>query len=44
MVTMTYMASERVFPGYNIMAVAKAALETSGALPRLRAWSQGQCG
>ena len=29
MVTMTYMASERVFPGYNIMAVAKAALETS---------------
>src|SRR5580765_4466395 len=29
MVTMTYMASERTFPGYNIMATAKAALETS---------------
>jgi enoyl-[acyl-carrier protein] reductase I len=29
MVTLTYMASERVFPGYNVMAVAKAALETS---------------
>ena len=27
MVTMTYMASERAFPGYNIMASAKAALE-----------------
>jgi enoyl-[acyl-carrier protein] reductase I len=26
-VTMTYMASERTFPGYNIMASAKAALE-----------------
>jgi enoyl-[acyl-carrier protein] reductase I len=26
-VTMTYMASERAFPGYNIMASAKAALE-----------------
>jgi len=29
MVTMTYMASERTFPGYNIMATAKAALECS---------------
>jgi enoyl-[acyl-carrier protein] reductase I len=29
MVTMTYMASERAFPGYNIMATAKAALECS---------------
>src|ERR671934_143380 len=28
-VTMTYMASERAFPGYNIMATAKAALECS---------------
>jgi enoyl-[acyl-carrier protein] reductase I len=28
-VTMTYMASERAFPGYNIMASAKAALECS---------------
>jgi enoyl-[acyl-carrier protein] reductase I len=26
-VTMTYMASERVMPKYNVMAVAKAALE-----------------
>ncbi len=29
LVSLTYMASERVFPGYNVMAVAKAALETS---------------
>ena len=29
MVTLTYMASERAFPKYNIMAVAKAALECS---------------
>ena len=29
MITMTYMASERAFPGYNIMATAKAALECS---------------
>jgi enoyl-[acyl-carrier protein] reductase I len=29
MVTLTYMASERVIPGYNVMAVAKAALECS---------------
>lgn len=28
-VTMTYMASERVMPKYNVMAVAKAALECS---------------
>jgi enoyl-[acyl-carrier protein] reductase I len=27
--TMTYMASERVMPKYNVMAVAKAALECS---------------
>ena len=26
-VTMTFLASERVFPGYNVMGVAKAALE-----------------
>ena len=26
-VTMTFLASERVFPGYNIMGTAKAALE-----------------
>ena len=29
MVTITYMASERTFPKYNVMAVAKAALECS---------------
>lgn len=29
MLTMTYMASERVMPKYNVMAVAKAALECS---------------
>jgi enoyl-[acyl-carrier protein] reductase I len=29
MVTMTYMASERAFPKYNVMAAAKAALECS---------------
>ncbi|UWG97218.1 enoyl-ACP reductase [Dehalobacter sp. DCM] len=27
-ITLTYMGSEKVFPGYNIMGVAKAALET----------------
>ena len=27
--TLTYMGSEKVFPGYNVMAIAKAALETS---------------
>ena len=27
--TLTYMGSEKVFPGYNIMGVAKAALESS---------------
>jgi enoyl-[acyl-carrier protein] reductase I len=29
MITMTYMASERAFPKYNVMATAKAALECS---------------
>lgn len=28
-VTLTYMGSERVFPGYNVMGVAKAALEAT---------------
>ena len=28
-VTLTYLGSERVFPNYNVMGVAKAALETS---------------
>jgi enoyl-[acyl-carrier protein] reductase I len=27
--TLTYLGSERVFPGYNVMGVAKAALEAS---------------
>jgi enoyl-[acyl-carrier protein] reductase I len=41
MVTMTYMASERVFPGYNIMASAKAALECA---VRYLAWELGPAG
>jgi len=41
MVTLTYMASERAFPGYNIMAVAKAALECS---VRYLAWELGDGG
>jgi len=28
-ITLTYMGSERVFPGYNVMGVAKAALEST---------------
>mgnify|MGYP003305862296 FL=1 len=28
-ITMTFQASERVFPGYNVMATAKSALENS---------------
>ena len=28
-ITMTFQASERVFPGYNVMAIAKSALENS---------------
>jgi enoyl-[acyl-carrier protein] reductase I len=35
------MASERAFPGYNIMAVAKAALECS---VRYLAWELGDAG
>jgi len=41
MVTMTYMASERAFPGYNIMASAKAALECA---VRYLAWELGPSG
>jgi enoyl-[acyl-carrier protein] reductase I len=41
MVTMTYMASERAFPGYNIMASAKAALECA---VRYLAWELGPGG
>ena len=40
-VTMTYMASERAFPGYNIMASAKAALECA---VRYLAWELGPNG
>ena len=35
--TLTYLGSERVFPNYNVMGVAKAALEVVGALSRRRA-------
>jgi enoyl-[acyl-carrier protein] reductase I len=41
MVTMTYMASERVFPGYNIMASAKAAFECA---VRYLVWELGSAG
>ncbi len=37
--TMTYMASERVVPGYNVMGVAKAALES---IVRYLAWELGE--
>jgi enoyl-[acyl-carrier protein] reductase I len=40
-VTMTYMASERAFPGYNVMAAAKAALECA---VRYLAWELGETG
>ena len=39
--TMTFAGSERVFPGYNVMGVAKAALEAS---VRYLAWDCGQDG
>jgi enoyl-[acyl-carrier protein] reductase I len=39
--TLTYMASERAFPGYNIMAAAKAALECA---VRYLAYELGQSG
>jgi enoyl-[acyl-carrier protein] reductase I len=39
--TMTYMASERAFPGYNVMAAAKAALECA---VRYLAWELGASG
>ena len=29
MVTLTYLGSQRVFPNYNVMGVAKAALEST---------------
>ena len=40
-ITLTYMGSERVFPGYNVMGVAKAALE---AAVRYLAYSLGAKG
>jgi enoyl-[acyl-carrier protein] reductase I len=39
--TMTFAGSERVFPGYNVMGVAKAALESS---VRYLAWDCGPDG
>lgn len=38
MLTLTYLGSERVFPNYNVMGVAKAALEAS---VRYLAWDLG---
>ena len=32
-VTLSFLGSDRVFPNYNVMGVAKAALEVDGALP-----------
>lgn len=40
-VTMTFQASTRVFPGYNVMGTAKAALENE---VRQLAWDMGQDG
>ena len=39
--TMTYYGSEKVVENYNIMGVAKAALESRRPLPRRRARAQG---
>ena len=35
-IALTYLGSEKVIPGYNVMGVAKAALEVDRPLPRLR--------
>lgn len=40
-ITLTYIASERAVPGYNIMGVAKAALES---MVRYLAWDLGDAG
>ena len=40
-ITLTYIASDRAVPGYNIMGVAKAALEAS---VRYLAWDLGASG
>src|SRR5262249_13177338 len=39
--TLTYLASDRAVPGYNVMGVAKAALE---AMVRYLAWDLGEAG
>jgi enoyl-[acyl-carrier-protein] reductase (NADH) len=39
--TMTYYGSQMVVKNYNIMGVAKAALESAVRLPCRRAWTQG---
>ena len=38
-ITMTYYGAEKVVPGYNVMGVAKAALEATRPLSGLRAWA-----
>ena len=38
LLTLTYMGAERWVPHYNVMGVAKAALEGERALPRRRSW------
>ncbi len=40
-ITLTYIASHRAVPGYNVMGVAKAALESS---VRFLAWDLGEAG
>lgn len=40
-ITLTYLAAERAVPGYNVMGVAKAALEAS---VRFLAWDLGEAG
>ena len=39
--TMSYIAADRAVPGYNVMGVAKAALE---AIVRYLAWDLGEAG
>ena len=39
-VAMTYYGAEKVVPHYNVMGVAKASLEASTSLPRLRPWPE----
>jgi enoyl-[acyl-carrier protein] reductase I len=41
LLTLTYQGSNRVTPFYNVMGVAKAALESSGPLPRQRSGAAG---